>query len=82
MAFWKKHVDSLRCDCDGFEIETLINIRALKSKLKIVEVASFEVPRINGVSNLRAIPDGIRVLRTILHERLVGWKPVFDYGYP
>jgi glycosyltransferase involved in cell wall biosynthesis len=83
MAFWTKHVDSLRCDCDGFEIETLINIRALKSKLKIVEVASFEVPRINGVSNLRAIPDGIRVLKTILHERLAGdWKPVFDYGYP
>jgi glycosyltransferase involved in cell wall biosynthesis len=82
VAFWARHVDSLRCDCDGFEIETLINIRALKSRLKIVEVASFEARRISGVSNLRAIPDGIRVLKTIVRERLVPCTLVFDYGYP
>lgn len=76
IAFWSKHVDTLGCDCDGFEIETLIAVRALKSRLKIVEVASFEAPRISGVSNLRAIPDGIRVLRTILRERLVACMPV------
>ncbi len=69
IAFWSKHVIHLDCDCDGFEIETLINVRALKYKMKIIEVASFESPRINGVSNLRAIPDGLRVLRTILRER-------------
>lgn len=82
VAFWRKHVDALHCDCDGFEIETLINVRALKSRLKIVEVASFETPRINGVSNLRAIPDGIRVLKTILRERLGSHIPVADHGYP
>ena len=82
IAFWRKHVDCLRCDCDGFEIETLINVRALKSRLKIVEVASFETPRINGESNLRAIPDGIRVLRTILRERIAASMPIADYGYP
>jgi glycosyltransferase involved in cell wall biosynthesis len=82
IAFWRKHVDCLRCDCDGFEIETLINVRALKSRLKIVEVASFETPRINGESNLRAIPDGIRVLKTILRERLASPMAVADYGYP
>lgn len=82
VAFWRKHVEVLRCDCDGFEIETLINVRALKSRLKIVEVASFETPRITGVSNLRAIPDGIRVLRTILRERLGTRVAVADYGYP
>lgn len=69
MAFWTKHVPLLECQCDGFEIETLINIRALKSKLKIVEVASFESERIHGESNLRAIPDGWRVLKTIFRER-------------
>jgi glycosyltransferase involved in cell wall biosynthesis len=69
MAFWRKHVPILRSECDGFEIETLINIRALKSRLKIVEVASFESDRIHGVSNLRAIPDGWRVLKTILREK-------------
>lgn len=70
MAFWTKHVPLLDCQCDGFEIETLINIRALKGKLKIVEVASFESDRVFGESNLRAIPDGWRVLKTIIRERL------------
>ena len=69
MAFWTKHVPLLKSDCDGFEIETLINISALKSRLKIVEVASFEADRLFGTSNLRAIPDGWRVLKTIFRER-------------
>ncbi|MGX5800347.1 glycosyltransferase family 2 protein [Bradyrhizobium sp. Arg314] len=68
IAFWTKHVRTLNCDCDGFEIETLINVRALKNHLNIVEVASFEAPRISGSSHLRAIPDGWRVLKTILRE--------------
>jgi glycosyltransferase involved in cell wall biosynthesis len=54
---------------DGFEIETLINVRVARSGAKIVEVGSTEKARMHGVSNLRAIPDGIRVLRTILAER-------------
>lgn len=70
MAFWTRHVPILRSECDGFEIETLINIRALKVRLKIVEVASFESERIHGTSNLRAIPDGWRVLKTIFRERI------------
>lgn len=73
IAFWRRHLDQLRCDCDGFEIETLINVRALQKRLKIVEVPSFESPRINGISNLRALPDGMRVLRTILRERFIHW---------
>ncbi|TIV22636.1 MAG: glycosyltransferase family 2 protein [Mesorhizobium sp.] len=68
IAFWTRHVSTLNCDCDGFEIETLINVRALKNHLNIVEVPSFEAPRISGVSHLRAIPDGWRVLKTILRE--------------
>lgn len=70
IAFWRKHVETLGLDSDGFEIETLINVRALRHQLRVMEVASFESARINGVSNLRAIPDGLRVLRTILRERL------------
>jgi glycosyltransferase involved in cell wall biosynthesis len=70
LAFWRRHVPLLRADVDGFEIETLLNLRAIKSGLKIVEVASFEAERLNGVSNLRALPDGWRVLKTILRERL------------
>ena len=42
IAFWSKHVRTFQSACDGFEIEALMNVRALKCRLKIVEVASFE----------------------------------------
>jgi glycosyltransferase involved in cell wall biosynthesis len=54
---------------DGFEIETLINMRIAAAGLAVAEVPSFERSRIYGVSNLSAFSDGIRVLRTILYER-------------
>jgi glycosyltransferase involved in cell wall biosynthesis len=54
---------------DGFEIETLINVRAAHADVQIREVASTEKVRLHGKSNLRAIPDGVRVLHTILTER-------------
>ena len=57
-------------DCDGFEVETLINIRMHKAGFKIVEVPSFEQPRMYGLSNLNAFRDGWRVLQTIVKERL------------
>jgi glycosyltransferase involved in cell wall biosynthesis len=82
MAFWTRHVVTLHCDCDGFEVETLINVRALKNHLHIVEVASFEAPRISGMSNLRAIPDGWRVLKTILRERVHSPVSLISYGFP
>jgi glycosyltransferase involved in cell wall biosynthesis len=55
---------------DGFEIETLINIRVAKAKHEIHEVASFEFVRRSGESNLRTFRDGFRVLATILRERM------------
>lgn len=54
---------------DGFEIETLINVRVAQSPLVVSEVASFESRRLHGVSNLNAWRDGWRVLRVILSER-------------
>jgi glycosyltransferase involved in cell wall biosynthesis len=81
-VFWRRHVavfgldpdslvpaDGTRVWGDGFEIETLINIRIAQAGLKVKEVASYEHPRIHGVSNLNACSDGWRVLRTILVER-------------
>ena len=67
-AFWTRVLPDLNLDGDGFEIETMMNIRALRAKLKIAEVASFEAERVNGTSHLRAIPDGWRVLKTIVRE--------------
>jgi glycosyltransferase involved in cell wall biosynthesis len=54
---------------DGFEVETLINIRIAKAGLRVTEVASFERDRLHGLSNLNAFSDGLRVLRTIAIER-------------
>jgi len=68
-AFWKDVLPRLRLDADGFEIETLMNIRAIRADLKVLEVASFEHRRIYGEAKLRALPDGWRVAKTILRER-------------
>ncbi|MFI7635599.1 glycosyltransferase family 2 protein [Nonomuraea sp. NPDC049400] len=67
-AFWARHLDVLDLDCDGFEVETLMNVRAAKAGLKVHEVPSHERTRIHGESNLRAVRDGFRVLKTILKE--------------
>jgi glycosyltransferase involved in cell wall biosynthesis len=54
---------------DGFEIETVLNCRVAAAQLVVREVPSVERSRIFGTSNLNAIRDGLRVLRTILKER-------------
>jgi glycosyltransferase involved in cell wall biosynthesis len=77
-AFWRDQAFALgltmgdasagRLWGDGFEIESLINLRAARHRLRIMEIPSVEHPRLHGVSNLNAFPDGVRVLRTILAE--------------
>ena len=68
-AFWRHCFEHVQLDCDGFEIETLINIRMHQAELRLDEVTSFEYHRIHGTRNLNAFRDGWRVLRTILKER-------------
>ena len=69
-AFWRRHLPTLDLDADGFEVETMMNLRALQRGLKVVEVSSFEACRKFGNSRLRAVPDGLRVLRIVFRERL------------
>jgi glycosyltransferase involved in cell wall biosynthesis len=78
-AFWRHCLPSFKLQVgepgtemvwgDGFEVETLINVRAAQARLRVVEVPSYEAVRIHGESNLNAISDGLRVLRTIAVER-------------
>lgn len=89
-VFWRRHVSVFGLDVetdipagtgtrlwgDGFEVETLINIRIAKANLEVKEVASYEHSRIHGVSNLNAASDGWRVLRTILAESYYHWRRV------
>lgn len=85
-AFWRRIVPALDLPSpdisgaegemlwgDGFEIETLLNCRFAENRLTVVEVPSVELLRIHGESNLNAVSDGLRVLRTVLDERLNRW---------
>jgi glycosyltransferase involved in cell wall biosynthesis len=81
-VFWRRHLPVLGLDAasppredgtplwgDGFEIETLIHVRVARAGLRVAEVPSFEYKRIHGVSNLNAVRDGVRVVRTIFADR-------------
>jgi glycosyltransferase involved in cell wall biosynthesis len=68
-AFHRHCLERLVVDCEGFEVETLINIRVAKLGLHVAEVPSIEADRIHGESKLNTFRDGWRVLRVILKER-------------
>lgn len=74
-AFWARHLDAVMPDCDGFEVETLMTIRAARAGLRIQEIPSYERNRIHGASNLHSIRDGFRILRVIARERLARQRP-------
>jgi glycosyltransferase involved in cell wall biosynthesis len=83
-AFWRRCLPKLQVTCDGFEVETVINVRAAKAGLNVVEVPSYERDRIHGLSNLSAWRDGRRALLAIMRERFSRlpapsdqWKPDF-----
>ena len=85
-AFWRHCLPHMHVTCDGFEVETLINVRVARAGLRVTEVPSIEHERLFGESKLHAVRDGLRVLRTIITERLrrsgpVGnpdtWRPIF-----
>lgn len=71
-AIRKDRVEDLGIDSDGFEVETLINIRAVRANLRFAEVPCFEADRIHGMSNLSAFKDGLRIARCIMREALKG----------
>ena len=67
-TYLPRPVDGSKLWGDGFEIETMINIRAAVDGLTVGEVASIEHARIHGETNLNTFRDGFRVLRTIFSE--------------
>lgn len=71
-GFWLRELSTLDLHSDGFEIEAEMNLRAAIARLKVVEVASFEGPRVAGVAHLRPVQDGWRVLIEILRQRFSG----------
>ena len=71
-AFHRRYLEHLRLSSTGFEIEAEMTVRAMQAGLRITEVPSLELPRRSGESNLHAIRDGIRVLRTVLRHHRSG----------
>lgn len=67
-AFWAKHLSKLDLNCAGFEIETVMNVRAAKAGLAIQEIPSYEHLRLHGMSNLKVMRDGLRIGRFIVRE--------------
>jgi glycosyltransferase involved in cell wall biosynthesis len=69
-AIRREALNAIDLDVSGFEVEAALSLRALDRRLKIVEVPSFEAPRVHGEGRLLTFRDGWRVLRTIAQERM------------
>jgi glycosyltransferase involved in cell wall biosynthesis len=78
MALRRSAVPDLGLMSDGFEIETEIVVRAVRAGQRITEVPSFEYPRRTGASNLNAIRDGLRIVRTLLQVRTGIGRPALE----
>ena len=71
-AFHRRYLELLNLSATGFEIEAEMTVQAMRAGLRIAEVPSLEMPRRAGESNLHAIRDGIRVLKTVLRHHRTG----------
>jgi glycosyltransferase involved in cell wall biosynthesis len=71
-AFHRRYLEHLKLSATGFEIEAEMVVHAMQAGLRIAEVPSFEMHRRTGNSNLRAVRDGTRVLRTVLRDHRGG----------
>jgi glycosyltransferase involved in cell wall biosynthesis len=77
VAFRRSRLNILRLSADGFEIETELVVRAVRARLRIAEVPTWEHPRRYGESNLHAVRDGLRIARVLVRERFTpGRYPV------
>lgn len=66
-VFSRRFVKSFPALASGFEIETELTVHAMELRMPIAEVSTPYKERPEGsYSKLRTIPDGIRILRTIL----------------
>jgi glycosyltransferase involved in cell wall biosynthesis len=74
-AFWRHCLPYMDMRERGFEAETLIHIRIARAGLAVTEVPSVEYERLHGESKLHTVRDGVRVLRTILRERIRPSQP-------
>ena len=75
MALRRTSVPAMDLASDGFEIETEIVVNSLRRGMRIAEIPSHEAERLNGVSHLHPVRDGLRVLSTIVRARFSRLEP-------
>jgi len=61
---------SLRLTANGYDIETEMLVKAIKHKLKIMEVPVTRRRRVHGKSKLRRIRLGIKIMSLLVKEKL------------
>lgn len=62
LALWRRALERIEPRSDGFEVETELVVRSALAGLRIVEVPTYEQLRRAGVSNLRPVHDGVRIV--------------------
>lgn len=70
LAFHRACLPALELRSPGFEIETEMCIHAVQAGLRIAEVPSVELARQWGTSSLHPVGDGVRILKTLIRERV------------
>jgi glycosyltransferase involved in cell wall biosynthesis len=65
---------AMRPTTDAFTIEYQMSIRALKLKLKVAEIVTYEGDRIGGYVKAKSIPTGIRFVIFLIKELFTGLR--------
>lgn len=71
-AVKKDKIRELKINAEGFAIEYQMSMRAMKLKQKIAEIPTKEGQRIGGKSTAKTIPLGIKLLKILWWEILIG----------
>jgi len=70
----KTAFSKLSCHTDGFDIEFLMTIRALKAGIKTAEIPTHEGARIGGISTAESWPTGVLFIKRLCKEVLIGGR--------
>jgi glycosyltransferase involved in cell wall biosynthesis len=74
-AAWSRCAGALALEIDGWENESVGNIRAARHGLRVAEVPSVEHRRVAGEAKLQTLPAGWVILKGIVAERFTSLQP-------
>ncbi len=70
----KSSFKRMKATTDFFTIEYQTSIRALKLKMRVAEIPTYEGDRIGGISKAKSIPVGIRFVKFLITELFTGLR--------